>query len=146
VTGLAALNRKALSSLVVFWQTCKLLSYDKLQHKKADAQCTDGGTEMTTPREVTWQSILETQSPQLLKQITGLRETVLAEGALSIKTKALMMMLCDALLGHSDGVANIAKRARALRASDAEITETLAVAFLMGGMPSLVTAAHAFRD
>ncbi len=136
----------ALSSVVVLWQTRKLLSYNKLQHKRADAQFTDGGTEMTTPRAVTWQSILEKQSPQLLKQITGLREAVLTDGALSVKTKTLMTMLCDALLGHGDGVANIAKRARALGASDGEIAETLAVAFLMGGMPGLVTGANAFRD
>jgi alkylhydroperoxidase/carboxymuconolactone decarboxylase family protein YurZ len=55
-------------------------------------------------------------------------------------------MLCDALLAHPDGVASIAKRARSLGASEAEITETLAVAFLMGGMPGLVTGANAFRD
>ncbi len=76
---------------------------------------------MTTPGAVTWQSILEKQAPQTLKQITGLREAVLAEGALSVKTKTLMMMLCDALLGHGDGVANIAKRARTLGATDAVI-------------------------
>jgi len=57
-----------------------------------------------------------------------------------------MMMLCDALLAHPDGVANIAKRARDLGASDAEIVETLAVAFLMGGLPGLNTGANAFRD
>ena len=101
---------------------------------------------MTTPKTVTWQTILEKYTPELLKQVTGLRETVLADGALSVKTKTLMMMLCDALLAHPDGVASIAKRARALGASEAEITETLAVAFLMGGMPGLVTGANAFRD
>lgn len=100
---------------------------------------------MTTPGAVTWQSILGKQYPQILEQITALRETALADGALSIKTKTLMMMLCDALLAHGDGVANIAKRARALGASDAEITETLVIAFLMGGMPGLVTGANAFR-
>ena len=81
-----------------------------------------------------------------MKTVTGRRETVLAEGALSIKTKTLMMMLCDALLGHTDGVANIAKRARDLGASETEIAETVAVAFMMGGMPGLVTGANAFRD
>ena len=101
---------------------------------------------MTTPKAVTWQSILEKHNPELLKQVTGLRETVLMDGALSVKTKTLMMMLCDALLAHPDGVANIAKRARTLGASDDEIAETLAVAFLMGGMPGLVTGANAFRD
>lgn len=100
---------------------------------------------MTTSSSPNWQTILGKFAPELLKQVTGLRETVLADGALSIKTKTLMMMLCDALLGHSDGVANIAKRARALGASENEIAETLAVAFLMGGMPGLVTGANAFR-
>ena len=101
---------------------------------------------MTTPKATTWQTILEKRAPELLKQVTGLRETVLADGALSSKTKTLMMMLCDALLSHPDGVANIAKRARSLGASEAEIAETLTVAFLMGGMPGLVTGANAFRD
>ena len=55
-------------------------------------------------------------------------------------------VFCDALLAHPDGVANIARRARELGASEAEITETLGVAFMMGGMPGLVTGASAFRD
>ncbi len=101
---------------------------------------------MTMPTPANWQTILEKSSPELLKKVNGLREAVLTDGALSIKTKTLMMMLCDALLGHSDGVANIAKRARVLGASEGEIAETLAVAFLMGGMPGLVTGANAFRD
>ena len=101
---------------------------------------------MTTSKAATWQTILGKFAPELLKKVKGLQETVLADGALSVKTKTLMMMLCDALLAHSEGVANIAKRARALGASEAEIAETLAVAFLMGGMPGLVTGATAFRD
>ncbi len=101
---------------------------------------------MTTPRPGSWQAKLGEIAPELIKNVTGLRETVLVEGALSVKTKTLMMMLCDALLGHPDGVANIAKRARDLGASEAEIAETLAVAFMMGGLPGLVTGANAFRD
>ena len=101
---------------------------------------------MTTSKAGTWQAILGEFAPDLFKKVTGLQETVLVEGALSIKTKTLMMMLCDALLAHPDGVANIAKRARDLGASNAEITETLALAFLMGGLPALVTGASAFRD
>ncbi len=101
---------------------------------------------MTTPRAGSWQGKLAEIAPELIKNVTGVRETVLAEGALSVKTKTLMMMLCDALLGHGDGVANIAKRARDLGASEAEIAETVAVAFMMGGMPGLVTGANAFRD
>ncbi len=58
----------------------------------------------------------------------------------------LLPPLCDALLGHSDGVASITKRARDMGASEAEIIETVGVAFVMGGMPGLVTGANAFRD
>jgi len=101
---------------------------------------------MTTPRPSSWQAKLGEIAPELLKNVTGLRQTVLVEGALSLKTKTLMMMLCDALLAHPDGVANIAKQARDLGASEAEIAETLAVAFMMGGMPGLVTGSNAFRE
>ena len=101
---------------------------------------------MTNPTPLSWQEILEKSSPDLMKNINTLREELLAEGALSAKTKTLMTMLCDALLGHGDGVANIARRARALGASEAEIVETVGVAFMMGGMPGLVTGANAFRQ
>jgi alkylhydroperoxidase/carboxymuconolactone decarboxylase family protein YurZ len=70
----------------------------------------------------------------------------MSDGALSLKVKTLMTMLCDALLAHPDGVANIARRARAAGANEEEIGETVGVAFLMGGLPALVTGANAFRD
>ena len=57
-----------------------------------------------------------------------------------------MMIICSALLVRLGGVANIAKRARDLGTSEAEIAETLGVAFMLGGMPGLVTSANAFRD
>ena len=62
-----------------------------------------------------------------------------------LKVKVMMTMLCDALLGHDDGVKMIANRARAVGATEAEIAETLGVAFVMGGTPALVTGASAFR-
>lgn len=55
-------------------------------------------------------------------------------------------MRCDALLGHSKGVANIAKRARYSGASGAEIAETPAVAFLMGGLSGIVPGANTFQE
>lgn len=101
---------------------------------------------MTTPRPANWQAALDKHNPDISKHMTNLRESIQKDGALSLKTKTLMMMLCDSLLGHSDGVANIANRARALGASEGEIAETMAVAFLMGGLPGLVTGANAFRE
>ena len=98
---------------------------------------------MTQPS--TWQDILQKNAPDLLKVVSGARESVLADGALSLKVKTLMTMLCDALLSHPDGVANIANRARAAGATEEEIAETVGVAFLFGGMPALVTGAKAFK-
>jgi len=101
---------------------------------------------MAEVKSTDWQTLLEKNAPELLKDANMVRTSVLCDGALSLKTKTLMMLICDALLAHSDGVANIARRARSLGASEAEITETVAVAFLMGGLPGLVTAASAFKS
>ena len=98
---------------------------------------------MTQP--ATWQDILQKDAPELFKVVNGARETILTDGALSLKVKTLMTMLCDALLAHPDGVANIANRARAAGATEEEIAETVGVAFLFGGMPALVTGANAFK-
>ena len=89
---------------------------------------------------------LSKADPKLLEHVSGVREYALTEGALSAKVKNLMTLLCDALLAHSDGVRVISQRARALGASEQEIAETVQVAFLMGGLPALVTGCNAFRD
>ncbi len=95
---------------------------------------------MTQP--AAWQTALAENAPQLLELVNSSRDSVLADGALSAKVKTLMTMLCDAILAHPDGVAN---RARAAGATEDEIAETVAVAFLFGGMPAVVTGANAFR-
>ena len=41
-----------------------------------------GGEEMTTPRPRSWQAKLGEIAPELLKNVTGLRVTVLIEGTL----------------------------------------------------------------
>lgn len=101
---------------------------------------------MTTPKPAGWQAMLEKGAPELLKDVTALQQKLMKDGALSAKTKTLMMMLCDSLLAHPDGVANISRRARSLGASEAEIAETVAVAYIMGGLLGLVTGANAFRE
>ena len=88
---------------------------------------------------------LESGAPDILKVADNTREAILPDGALSNKTKTLMTMLCDALLVHDGGVSTIANRARAAGASEEEIAETVGVAFLMGGLPALVTGANAFK-
>ena len=99
---------------------------------------------MTQP--ASWLDLMEQGAPELMKVVTGTRECILPDGALSNKTKTLMTMLCDALLGHDGGVTTIANRARAAGASEEEIAETVGVAFLMGGLPALVTGSNAFKN
>ncbi|MCS5666820.1 MAG: carboxymuconolactone decarboxylase family protein [Dehalococcoidia bacterium] len=99
---------------------------------------------MTQP--ASWLDLMEQGAPELMKVVTETRESILPDGALSNKTKTLMTMLCDALLGHDGGVTTIANRARAAGASEEEIAETVGVAFLMGGLPALVTGSNAFKN
>ncbi len=101
---------------------------------------------MTLPNPGAWQSAIQENAPQLFQDVTAVRDHVLTDGALPLKVKVLMTMLCDALLAHDDGVKNIADRARAVGATEEEIAETVGVAFVMGGTPALVTGANAFRS
>ena len=101
---------------------------------------------MTQPTPASWQTKMERNSPELFQEIMGVRNNVLVDGALPLKVKILMTMLCDALLSHPDGVANIANRARAAGATEEEIAETVGVAFLMGGTAAMVTACNAFNN
>ena len=101
---------------------------------------------MTQPNPASWQTKMERNSPELFREIMDVRNNVLVDGALPLKVKILMTMLCDALLSHPDGVANIANRARAAGATEEEIAETVGVAFLMGGTAAMVTACNAFNN
>ncbi len=89
---------------------------------------------------------LERNDPELLEQMNALQNFASTNGALPAKIKTLMSMLADAILGHAEGVRAIAERARAQGATEQEISETVRMAFLCGGMPGLVTGTYAFRD
>jgi alkylhydroperoxidase/carboxymuconolactone decarboxylase family protein YurZ len=93
-----------------------------------------------------WIEPLQKRDPDFVGSYIAQRERILRDGAIPAKYKILMTMVVDALLSHPDGVANIASRARAAGASDAEIQETVEVAYLFGGTPALVTAMNAFRS
>ena len=101
---------------------------------------------MNAPRGPAWMENLAKHAPEIAQQIGVVEGAITRDGALSQKTKTLMMMLGDALLGHNDGVAALANRARSLGANDKEIAETVAMAYLMGGLPGLVTGGNAFRQ
>lgn len=100
---------------------------------------------MAQPTLPPWIHELQLRDPKFVESYLSQREYVLKDGAIPAKYKILMTMIVDALLSHPDGVANIANRARAAGASEAEIQEAVEVAYLFGGTPALVTAVNAFR-
>ena len=101
---------------------------------------------MTQAQPVGFQQLLDEHAPDLATLVGAARGSIMDEGALPTKVKTLMMLICDALLNHEGGVTNIANRARGLGASEAEITEAVGVAYLMGGLPALVAGSNAYRN
>ena len=100
---------------------------------------------MAQPALPEWLQSLQDRNPEFTATYLAQRERTLQDGAIPAKYKILMTMIVDALLSHPDGVANISNRARAAGATEAEINETVEVAYLFGGTPALVTAVNAFR-
>jgi|SRR5688572_27740021 alkylhydroperoxidase/carboxymuconolactone decarboxylase family protein YurZ len=98
--------------------------------------------QMTQPE---WLQNLQQRDPKFAEMYLAQREHVLQDGAIPAKYKILMTMIVDALTAHPDGCANIANRARAAGATEAEVNEAVEVAYLFGGTPALVTAVNAFR-
>jgi alkylhydroperoxidase/carboxymuconolactone decarboxylase family protein YurZ len=92
-----------------------------------------------------WIQQLQQRDPKFADMYLAQREYVLKDGAIPAKYKILMTMIVDALTAHPDGCTNIANRARAAGATEAEINEAVEVAYLFGGTPALVTAVHAFH-
>ena len=100
---------------------------------------------MAQPPRPEWIQNLQQRNPQFAEMYWAQREHALQDGAIPAKYKILMTMIVDAITAHPDGCANIANRARAAGASEAEINEAVEVAYLFGGTPALVTAVNAFR-
>lgn len=73
-------------------------------------------------------------------------EEVFSDGALSVKTKLLIMMALDAGRSQSDGVEIVAQQARDAGASEEEILETIEVAGLVCGVQGLATGSSALSE
>ena len=101
---------------------------------------------MTQPQPSGYQQLLEENAPDLAAMVGGSRASITEAGALPAHVKTLMMMICDALLNHEQGVTNLANRARGMGATDEEIAEALGVAYLMGGLPAIVAGSNAYRN
>ena len=100
---------------------------------------------MAQPTLPPWIQALQERDPQFVDSYMSQRERILRDRAIPAKYKILMTLIVDAIQSHPDGVATIANRARGAGASEAEIQETVEVAYLFGGTPALVTAMNAFR-
>jgi alkylhydroperoxidase/carboxymuconolactone decarboxylase family protein YurZ len=101
---------------------------------------------MDMPQLPPFLKALGEKDPEFGKRVMDVMGMAFAGGALDAKTKTLMSLLGDAVLGHFEGVAALAARARHEGASEAEIAETVRMAFMVGGLPALVTGLRAFGE
>ena len=86
-------------------------------------------------------SKLEQVDPEFHKAIGELRGEP-TTGALDAKTRSLISLAVHMALAQGD--ARGAKTARSLGATDEEIKETVRLAFLLRGMPAILTGLTAF--
>jgi alkylhydroperoxidase/carboxymuconolactone decarboxylase family protein YurZ len=70
----------------------------------------------------------------------------MADGAISAKNKTLMILLLDATRGHHDAVKALAARARTQGATEAEINETIRLAFITAGVVGLSAGSAGFPE
>jgi len=84
------------------------------------------------------------ESKDTLAAFMNLHHAVMTEGAVSVKNKELIA-LGIAIAARCDGcIAAHVKSALASEATRAEITETINVAIMMGGGPSVIYGTQAF--
>lgn len=89
---------------------------------------------------------LESHDPDFVDQVRGLSNMLMTDGALSAKVKTLMTLLAEALLKREEGVKLIAAVARNVGATEAEINETVRLAFLLGGLSALAVGTSAYTS
>jgi alkylhydroperoxidase/carboxymuconolactone decarboxylase family protein YurZ len=83
--------------------------------------------------------------PKMVDLVSQLREHAMAPGALDAKTKLLIAMALDAIVGADRGVASLADAARSQGATEAEISETLRIVYYIAGMGSLSSGANGLK-
>lgn len=86
---------------------------------------------------------LKKNDPQFFEAVTKVSKV--EGGALSEKTKTLITLAIDAVLGKDEGVKSLAKKARALGATKEEIADVVRVVFISAGYPGLSSAAKVFE-
>lgn len=88
---------------------------------------------------------LRAGSPEAMKAFGALAQTALAPKALDTKTKELIALAIGVATRCDDCIAFHAKAAVEHGATDAEISETLAMTIYMGAGPSVMYASHALQ-
>ncbi len=94
--------------------------------------------------KLAWMEDLGKIDADLAKRVGEQMGSVMAPGALDVKTKALIALAISASHGRRIGVANIARLARSTGATDQEILEAVKVAWIAAGDTGLVTGLVAF--
>ena len=83
--------------------------------------------------------------PELYELVTQGMQTCHAEaGSVPKKYRLLFSMVADGVMGHPEGVAGMARAARAAGATQAEINEAVRIIYLSGGMVALMDSLSAY--
>ncbi len=96
-------------------------------------------------RQPTFYSALQKYDPEFYAAVLGVREKTQAARALDAKTRTLISLALDTAAGASQGVKNLAARARELGASEDEIREVMRLVYSNKGNQALATAQSAFE-
>ena len=84
--------------------------------------------------------------PEIVEHLKGMHELIYGSGALPKKFKLLMAMAFDAAHGAVLGVRALAQQAMKEGATEAEIAETLRVAYHLTGVGALYAASAGLKD
>jgi len=86
---------------------------------------------------------LEKTDPELYQLVSAQHDKIMSQGAIDMKTKFLILLAVDAFAG-STGVKGISDVARKMGATEAEIAESLRIAYNVAGNKVLNASMAAF--
>jgi alkylhydroperoxidase/carboxymuconolactone decarboxylase family protein YurZ len=89
---------------------------------------------------------LDDRDPEFGDLVTELRSHAMAEGALSPKTKVLIVLAIDAAMNYPGGVESFADAAREHGATEQEITETIELVIGIKAIQGLASGSGAFDE
>lgn len=89
--------------------------------------------------------LLQEHDPKFFESVAHISKAA-DGGALSEKTKTLIWLAIDSVLGKDEGVKALSRKARELGATREEIAETVRIVFIGAGLPGLSSAVKAFEQ